>query len=501
MKHVDAEEARRKMEELRIITPVQRTAYPYSSSRITGGAPQTPGSTRTPTTTSTRPQTTRSQYRGGELEEGIAGEPQVVVVEPTNSLLVNATAEQHAQISKIISYIDSEMEEEEIPYKIYALENQSPEHLFSILEPLVQETILDKEGKIEQVINKQDEQVTIVPDPNTFSLVVYASKKNQVWIGDLIEKLDKRRPQVLIDVTLVQVSKTDAFEYDLNIIQSFPDLVATSGLTTGIIPPVIPGASNLIESLLESGRDRFIDFQSNGGKGTGFYGDEHINVLLTAMQEKNYGRIMSKPKILVNDNEPGLISVKDRIYVEIPSGSVVEGSTGIVQTGQEYQDYEAGLQLEITPHISRGDLLRLDMSLVQSDFGTITGERPPDTTEADINTTVTVPDGSTIILGGLLRLNQTKGGTKVPILGDLPLIGGLFRSTDNNNLERNMYVFVKAEVIRPDEEGGFVDNELQRISDRNRDAFEKHEIEFQKYQNWPGVSPKEMSPLKVLDAQ
>ena len=140
------------------------------------------------------------------------------------------------------------------------------------------------------------------------------------------------------------------------------------------------------------------------------------------------------------------------------------------------------------------------MSLIQSDFGTITGERPPDTTEADINTTVTVPDGSTIILGGLLRLNQTKGGTKVPILGDLPLIGGLFRSTDNNNLERNLYVFVKAEVIRP-EEGGFEDNELQRISDRNKEAFEKREIEFQQYQNWPGVSPKEMSPLKVLEAQ
>ncbi|MCP4260935.1 MAG: hypothetical protein GY774_26005 [Planctomycetes bacterium] len=498
MNYVDAEEARSKLEELRIITPVQRSAYPYSSSsRITGGTQQTAASTRTPTTT--RPPTTR-QRLDSELQESIAGEPQVVVVEPTNSLLVNATAEQHVQISKVIGYIDSEMEEEEIPYKIYALENQSPDHLYSILEPLVQETILDKEGKIEQVINKQDEQVTIVPDPNTFSLVVYASKKNQIWIGDLIEKLDKRRPQVLIDVTLVQVSKTDAFEYDLNIIQSFPDLIATSGLTNAIMPGVPLGASNLVERLLESGRDRFIDYQSNGGKGTGFYGDKHINVLLTAMQEKNYGRIMSKPKILVNDNEPGVISVMDRTYVEIQSGSVVEGSTGIVQTGQEYQDYEAGLTLAITPHISRGDLLRLDMSLIQSDFGTITGERPPDTTEADINTTVTVPDGSTIILGGLLRLNQTKGGTKVPILGDLPLIGGLFRSTDNNDIERNMYVFVKAEVIRPDE-GGFVDNELQRISDRNRDAFEKHEIEFQKYQNWPGVSPKVMSPLKVLEAQ
>jgi type II secretory pathway component GspD/PulD (secretin) len=135
MKHVDAEEARRKLEELRIITPVQRSTYPYSSSRLTGGARQPTTSTRTtPPTTTTRPPTTRSQM-DRELAESIAGEPQVVVVEQTNSLLVNATAEQHTQVGKIIAYIDSEMEEEEIPYKIYPLENQSPDHLFTILEP------------------------------------------------------------------------------------------------------------------------------------------------------------------------------------------------------------------------------------------------------------------------------------------------------------------------------------------------------------------------------
>jgi len=496
IEYVDAEEARRKLEELGIITPIQRTTYPYSS-RITGAAtPTTP--TSRPTTT-TRPPTTRAPMYGEE-RESIVGEPQVVVVEPTNSLLVNATAEQHVQIAKILSYVDSEMQEDEIPYKVYPLENQSPDHLKEILEPLVQETVLDKEGKIESVIRKQDELITIVSDPNTFSLIVYASKKNQEWIGTLIEKLDKRRPQVLIDVTLVQISKTDAFEYDLNLIQSFPDLVATSGLTGAILPGIEAGASNLVSSLLESGRNRFIDFQSNRGSGTGFYGDEHINALLTAMERKDYGRVMSKPKILVNDNEPGMIRVTDKTYVAITSGALVEGSIGVVQTGLDYQDYEAGLTLEITPHISRGDLLRLDMSLIQSDFGTITGERPPDTTEADINTTVTVPDGSTIILGGLLKLNQSKGGTKVPILGDIPLIGGLFRSTTNNDIEKNLYVFVKAEVIRPDEDG-FLGDDLTRISDRNREAFEKHEIEFQNYRNWPGVKPKRMTPIKVLDAQ
>jgi len=492
IEHVDAEEAKKKLEELGIISPSPTT---YSSSRITGGTkPPTPAAR----TSTTRTRTTRTQATGAAAER-LVGEPQVVVVEPTNSLLVNATAEQHVQISQILSFVDSEMEEEEIPYKVYPLENQSPDHLASILEPLVQETVLDKEGKIEQVIKKQEDQITIVPDPNTFSLIVYASKKNQVWIGDLIERLDQRRPQVLIDVTLVQISKTDAFDYDLNLIQSFPDLVSTSGLT-GAIMPVVEGGSSLVSKLLSSGRDRFIDFQSNGGSGTGFYGDRHINALLTAMEQKDYGRVLAKPKILVNDNEPGIISATDTTYVTKITGAVVEGSMGVVQTGVDYQGYDAGITLEIVPHISRGDLLRLDINLTRSDFGTITGERPPDTTESDINTTVTVPDGSTIILGGLLKLNQSKGGTKVPLLGDIPLLGGLFRSTSNSDLQRHMYVFVKAEIIRPDN-ADYVQSDLKRISDRNRKAFEEYEIEFQEYHDWPGIKPKAMKPFKVLDAQ
>jgi len=495
IEYVDAEEARKKLEELGIITPIQRTAYPYSS-RITGDAtPSTP--TSRPTTT-TRPPTTRAP-RYGEEREPLVGEPQVVVVEPTNSLLVNATAEQHVQIATILSYVDSEMQEDEIPYKIYPLENQSPDHLKEILMPLIEETVLDKEGKIESVIRKQDEQIEIVADPNTFSLIVYASKKNQEWIESLIEKLDQRRPQVLIDVTLVQVSKNDAFDYDLNLIQSFPDLVSTSGLTGAILPGVAEGSS-LVSKLLESGRNRFIDFQSNGGVGTGFYGDRHINALLTAMQTKDYGRVLAKPKILVNDNEPGTISTTDTTYVTKTTGAVVEGSMGVVQTGVDYEGYPAGITLNITPHISRGDWLRLDIGLTRSDFGTITGERPPDTTESNVDTTVTVPDGSTIILGGLLKLNQSKGGTKVPILGDIPLIGGLFRSTSNSDLQRHLYVFVKAEIIRPDSKG-FVGTDLTRISDRNREAFEKHEIEFQEYHDWPGIKPKAMKPFKVLEAQ
>jgi general secretion pathway protein D len=256
---------------------------------------------------------------------------------------------------------------------------------------------------------------------------------------------------------------------------------------------------------MDSDRDRFVDMQSNGGNATGFYGDKHINALLTMMQEKDYGRVLAKPKILVNDNEAGTISTIDRTYVTKTSSIPVSGGGAgndatLIQTAVDYADYPAGITLEIVPHISRGDFLRLDITLDRSDFGTITGDKPPDTTESNIKTTVTVPDQSTIILGGLLKLNQSKGGTKVPILGDIPLLGGLFRSASNSDIQRNLYVFVKAEIIEP-ENMGLAQGGLHSISERNRDAFEKHENEFQEYNDWPGITPKKMDPINVLDAQ
>ncbi|MEN6427118.1 MAG: secretin N-terminal domain-containing protein [Phycisphaerales bacterium] len=501
IKHVDAEEVARKLQELGIIRKMPETSSSQRSS-------QTSSRITSPTTAAARAAqqaaatADAAATAGTELtEEGLVSEPQVVVVESNNSLLVNGTPEQHAKISSIIEYVDSEMDLEEIPYKIYPLENSSPEHLATILTSLLEESeqqTQDKDGKIETVVTKRQEQVAIVPDPNTYSLIVYASKKNQEWIQSLVKQLDKRRPQVLIDVTLVEVSKTEAFTYDLNLIESIPNLTSTSGVIDAITTPA---------DLVTAGRSQFADMQADSGAFTGYYGDKHINALLTAMQSKKYGRVLAKPKILVNDNETGDISTTETTYVKktssIPYTTGTAGTqSDIVTTSVDYQNYDAGIELSITPHISEGDLLRLDITLGRSDFRDAQeAGAPPDTIGSDLKTAVTVPDGSTIILGGMVKLNQSKGGSKVPILGDLPLVGGLFRNINNSDIESKLYVFVKAEVIRPEEGIAQGMKDLVEISDRNRMAFEKHESEFQGYQDWPGIKPKPVDPPKVLDAQ
>jgi len=443
------------------------------------------------------------QASGPGLPAALGPEAQVLVLEVTNSLLVKATEAQHAHIEQIIVHVDMQTHAQAIPYEIYFLENQSPVHMGEILQKIIQGTVEnDPEDKIDKTINSFEDQIVIVPDETTFSLIVYANRKHQEWISQLIEKLDRRRPQVLIDVTLVEIKKTDEFTYDLNIIRSFPDLVETGGQTGSFVT----GSQTVVEKLMEAGsRDRFIDFQSNSGLGTGFYADTHVQALLTAMESKNYGRVLAKPKILVNDNEKGSIKTTDTTYVTKTSSIPVTSGAGgqdstLIETAVEYEGYDAGITLEITPHTSEGDLLQLEIILTRSDFGIITGEVPPDKSANDLNTIVTVPDGSTIILGGMLRLNQTKAGTKVPILGDIPLLGALFRGVSNKDIQNKLYVFVRAEIIRPEETILGLQENLKRISDRNREAFEKHEREFQDHENWPGLKPKPTQPEKVLEA-
>jgi type II secretory pathway component GspD/PulD (secretin) len=464
IQHVSADMIKRKLEELNLIG-------------LGTGAPLK---------ITTDEAASQSQASNTSTAEILIQKPEVVVNETTNALFIKATAEQHEQIATIIEYIDSEMPEEELSYEIYPLENSSPEHVAGLLGRLVQQTA-NSEGKIENPVKRQEE-ITIVPDPNTFSLIVHASKKNQQWIGDLTKSLDKRRPQVLIDVTLVEITRTDTFEYDLNLVANAKDAV------TGNIG-VDPLHTIDSKAHLEGGFNLLDKNGNPTGQTKAFFSDNKVQALLTAIKRKNYGRVLAKPKIMVDDGQQGQISTTDKTtYVK--EAIQVPDQGGPITT-RDFESIEAKIQLQITPHISEGDLLRLDVHLSRDDFGTRPQEgAPPDTATSEVDTTVFVPDNHTVILGGLVKLNQSKGGSKVPILGDIPLVGALFRSVDNSNIEKKLYVFLKANIVRPSQEAGLGD--LQKISDEHQKAFEEYEGQFQKHENIPGIKPKPMQPESVL---
>jgi|GEM_PF-862887 len=412
----------------------------------------------------------------------------IVVSESTKTLLVKATPEQHARIARIIEHIDRYTPEEEWSFQVYPLESSSPDHLAGLLERLVQETTRDKDDKIERITSGTQEQIAIVPDPNTFSLIVYASQKSQKWIEGLIDRLDKRRPQVLIDVTLVEITRTDTFEYDLSLVAG-----ANNAVTGNLVVDAIQRADS--GSRLEGGFNLMDQDGNPTGRTRAFYSDRHVQALLTAIQRKNYGRVLAKPKVLVDDGRKGQIVTTDTTtYVK---ESIQIPQTGTPITTREFVPIEASIELQITPHISEGNLLRLDVYMSRDDFGSrpLPGG-PPDKATSEVTTTVFVPDDRTVILGGLVKLNQSKGGSKVPFLGDIPLIGAAFRSIDNSDIEKKLYVFLKANIVRPYDQDGLVD--LQEISEEHKNAFERSESEFQEHEDIPGIPPKPTRPEGVL---
>jgi type II secretory pathway component GspD/PulD (secretin) len=490
IQYVGAEEIIDKLNQLGII----------SSGRITRSTPGriTPTQQRTQTTRPGQPKAPAAEQPpvGTVLtEEGLVDEPQVVVIEATNSLMVNATAEQHAQIVTIIGYVDAEPEQTAINYVVYPLENQDPTELAGVLQQLVQETIQETQDKGSNVIRtttreRFEEDVTIIAEPKTYSLIVYASKKNQQWIKSLIEQLDQYRPQVLLDVTLVQITKDDAFHFDLQLLGSYPDFEYAGSIDNTDF------WSNLLNS---TDRDAFLEGSVNLGNFTGFYGTEQINALLSAVETKRYGRVMARPKLLVNDNETGSIQTTSTTYVARTESSVIGTDNPKETQSTVFENYSAGITLNITPHISTGDMLRLQITLNRSGFTeALEGlTKPPNKDDSDVDTVVTVPNNSTIILGGVEKISDSKGGAKVPLLGDLPLVGGLFRDVTRSGGHDRLYIFVKAHILRPGNDLGLQD--LKEVSRKNREKFEQLEAEMQEYSDWPGLKPKPLDPVKILE--
>jgi type II secretory pathway component GspD/PulD (secretin) len=443
-------------------------------------------------------------------------EPQISILPATNSLLINALPAQHAMIALVIAHVDRELEEATLPYVIYPLENQNPQELADVLSKLIEKTVkakaavAAKDAKVQTrptattSTSKLQDEITIVADPKSFSIIVYASKKNQQWIGSLIKKLDEYRPQVLLDVTLVSISKYDEFGYDLDLVTKFPKLAAGGSMEK---------LSALIDPFPSSRVTEATSF--SGTSGQGFYADEHIQALLTLIQKKEYGRVLARPKLLVNDNEKGTIQTKNETSIVSPKTDVVpvQGGGGTSSTSITIQSYTSDITLEIEPHISKGNQLRLSITLNRTDFeglgdeynitvpgavGTLSGPEPPDLITTNVTTVVTVPDGKTIILGGLEQIDQSKDGTKIPLLGDIPIIGGLFRNISKISDQTRLYVFVKAHILRPGEQviGG---SDIIKASLENRATFEKYEKEMQEYEDWPGTKPEPMDPLKILE--
>lgn len=284
----------------------------------------------------------------------------------------------------------------------------------------------------------RSERATVVADVNTNTLIVVADPEVQQIYESLIRRLDKRRPQVLIEATIVTVDTSDNFSFGV-------DIAAREDVSIGGSPAETIVFSNFGLGKINPDTGRLSLTPGLGFNGAVLSGDI-ADVVIRALRADSRARVMSVPKVLVNDNATGTInSVSEQPFVSVNASDTVATTSfgGFV---------EAGTEITVTPHIAEGDHLLLEFEVALRSFTGDAGEGiPPPRQTNSVSSQVTVPDGYTVVVGGINRNNASEAVQRVPILGELPIIEYFFSSRDLSNSSSTLFVFIKPVILRDDQ--------------------------------------------------
>jgi general secretion pathway protein D len=268
---------------------------------------------------------------------------------------------------------------------------------------------------------RASEDVFVLADEANNQIVVKAPKQLQPQFAKLIRNLDLRRPQVYIDCKI-------SFNTNFGL-GALPTPTGTTGNTGGFLAPklVATALPGLTAAIIRS---------------------DQVPIIINAIATNTDARIVSTPQLLVDDNFAAEISSINRVPTSVASQS--NGST-INSVGP---DAEAGTTLTVTPHISEGGYLNLEYQIELSSFtGPATSSGgitlpPPSIRNNLASDSVTLPSDSTIVIGGLTFENINSSVFKIPFLGDIPLIGQLFRDDRQESQRTTLYVFITPRVMR-----------------------------------------------------
>lgn len=301
----------------------------------------------------------------------------------------------------------------------------------------------------ERPISNLIDQVRFVPDPRTNSILVTTAAQNFEVIRDLVRDLDREEPQVLIKVRIIEITSDrdrriglrwtpDASIYspeDLdNSIRALNglDILSSTGDPSG--PGVIGTTSTVIPG-------RQITRDLDGGRSI-LSTSVNLDLLLQLLIRNFDSEIIISPSIYVSNNEPGRIFVGQNIPRLTDTQITPEGTRN-----DSFQNEDIGIDMEITPNISSNGtiVLNVDLSTAQTTGETRFGSDILQ--KREYNTRVAVRDGETMVLGGIRLNDNISTIRKFPILGDIPVIGFLFRNTNTQRLRTDLYAFITPQIV------------------------------------------------------
>ncbi|MDZ7707455.1 MAG: secretin N-terminal domain-containing protein [Trueperaceae bacterium] len=343
------------------------------------------------------------------LSRAVAG-IEVEALPGVGSVVVLGTEEQHAQVREVLNEFDTAAEEVELEQRVYALSNADAEELAEVLQSsdvvVSGATSADGEGASERGF-------TVVADVRTNSLIVTASLPVQRSIAELIPELDVPQQQVNVQVRIQEVNRRTVDSFGIN-------LGAASG--------------NFAASVLGTGLQFIFDAQQAVSQ-------LNISAVLDALESQGLSTRVDDTTLTVLNNATGRMQSGGRIEITYPSGD------GEIAT----RTIEFGVIIEVTPRVSSDGTVVLDVSAEVSDVLVPLSEggipERIDFSTREVSSTVTLRQGQTVLLAGLLQNSFSQTQRRVPILGDIPIIGALFGSTEVEDDNTELLLVVNADVI------------------------------------------------------
>ena len=368
---------------------------------------------------------------------------QFVADDRTNAIVVLASEVDTIRIAALIDLLDKEVPKGKEKLRVYYLENATSEDLAKVLQTILskKDSPAKKGVKAAPVIS---ENVKITADKATNSLIIMASQDDYQVIEEIIKQLDIPRSMVYIEALIMEVNVDKDFDLGVEWMaagsSSYNGKNIVYGGGSGQGGPV-PGLS---ATNYPAGLAMGVLGEGITVGGVTF---PSISAVINAYQKDKDVHILATPQILTTDNEEATITVGKNVPYQTRAGSTASSTD--IYSSYEYKD--VGITLKITPQISKDRFVRLAISQKIEkidELATIitTAERPT-TLKRTIDTTVVVEDKNTIVIGGLIDTTSSETITKVPWLGDIPILGALFRSKSISSEKTNMFVFLTPHVL------------------------------------------------------
>ena len=398
-----------------------------------------------------------------EAKQTGATESEVLLVaDPrTNSVLVSGDEMDRARINRLIEYLDTPLEQSgnvKVVYLEYASATEIAEVLTRVMQNISR--LDETDGK---KAARSTGTSTIEADEGTNALIITADTDEMAAIEAVIRRLDIRRAQVLVEAIIVEMEVVDG--QDLGLQWLFANssgaygsnIIAGDARARNIAGAVLPPSEGEERTGDADLGDLAAALAGTPGLALGWGridDDLSMTVILTALKEQNNANILSTPSLLTLDNQEAYITVGQNVpFVTGSFTNTGGGGTGAQNPFQTIERENVGITLRVTPHINEGDAVVLDIEQeVSSLSGLSVAASDLITNERKIQTKVLVSNNRTVVLGGLIKDDVQDATQKVPILGDIPFLGRLFRSDAVQVTKTNLLIFIRPTIIRDDEE-------------------------------------------------